>query len=58
MKHITIKYCPECGKPMRRIRGKCGDFYGCTGYPTCKHREGCVEEECCDLQEEQEDNDE
>ncbi|MGN0813611.1 MAG: type I DNA topoisomerase [Candidatus Coproplasma sp.] len=29
--------CPECGKPMRRMRSKSGKIYfGCTGYPTCK----------------------
>ncbi len=29
--------CPECGKPMRRMRSKSGKiYYGCTGYPDCK----------------------
>ncbi len=29
--------CPECGKPMRRMRSKSGKIYfGCTGYPDCK----------------------
>jgi DNA topoisomerase-1 len=29
--------CPECGKPMRRMRSKSGKIYfGCTGYPQCK----------------------
>ena len=29
--------CPECGKPMRRMRSKGGKiYYGCTGYPACK----------------------
>ena len=29
--------CPECGKPMRRMRSKTGKiYYGCTGYPSCK----------------------
>jgi len=29
--------CPECGKPMRRMRSKSGKiYYGCTGYPECK----------------------
>ncbi len=28
--------CPECGKPMRRMRSKSGKIYfGCTGYPDC-----------------------
>ncbi len=31
--------CPQCGKPMRRRQGgKAGGFFwGCTGYPDCKH---------------------
>jgi len=28
--------CPECGKSMRRIPGKSGHFWGCTGHPECK----------------------
>jgi len=28
--------CPECGKPMRRRKGKFGEFWGCTGYPECR----------------------
>ncbi len=29
--------CPECGKPMRRMKSKGGKiYYGCTGYPDCK----------------------
>lgn len=28
--------CPECGSAMRRIKGKSGFFWGCTGYPKCK----------------------
>ncbi len=28
-------YCPECRKPMRRIKGKMGPFWGCTGFPKC-----------------------
>jgi DNA topoisomerase-1 len=29
--------CPECGRPMRRMRSKSGKIYfGCTGYPDCK----------------------
>lgn len=29
--------CTQCGKPMRRIPKKPGHFWGCTGYPECKH---------------------
>jgi len=33
----TDGVCPECGKPMRRMRSKSGKIYfGCTGYPDCK----------------------
>jgi DNA topoisomerase-1 len=28
--------CPECGKPMRKMKGKSGPFWGCTGYPECR----------------------
>ncbi len=29
--------CPDCGKPMRRMKSKNGKiYYGCTGYPSCK----------------------
>ena len=29
--------CPDCGKPMRRMRSKTGKiYYGCTGYPDCR----------------------
>jgi DNA topoisomerase-1 len=30
------RVCPQCGKPMRRIHGRNGWFWGCSGYP-----EGC-----------------
>ena len=31
--------CPECGKPMRRMRSKSGKIYfGCTGYPACSFK--------------------
>jgi ssDNA-binding Zn-finger/Zn-ribbon topoisomerase 1 len=29
-------HCPECGQPMRLRKGKTGQFWGCTAYPTCK----------------------
>lgn len=33
----TDGICPDCGKPMRRMRSKSGKIYfGCTGYPECK----------------------
>lgn len=27
--------CPVCGSAMRRIPGKTGHFWGCSGYPAC-----------------------
>lgn len=27
--------CPECGKSLRRIPGKSGHFWGCSGHPDC-----------------------
>lgn len=36
---LSDKVCPECGKPMAIRQGPYGKFYGCTGYPKCKHIE-------------------
>ncbi|HUU18197.1 MAG TPA: AAA domain-containing protein [Sedimentisphaerales bacterium] len=33
------KKCVVCGKQMRKRKGKYGWFWGCTGYPKCKHTE-------------------
>lgn len=33
------KTCPDCGKPMKLRPGKRGDWWGCSGYPACKHTE-------------------
>lgn len=29
-------YCKKCGREMRQINGRRGDFWGCTGYPACR----------------------
>jgi DNA topoisomerase-3 len=29
--------CPQCQKPLRRVNGPKGPFWGCTGYPECRH---------------------
>lgn len=29
-------YCPNCKKPLRRIEGKMGPFWGCSGFPACQ----------------------
>ena len=31
--------CPECGRPMKKRIGKYGPFWGCSGYPECRHIE-------------------
>ena len=30
------KYCEKCGREMRHIHGRRGDFWGCTNYPKCR----------------------
>lgn len=37
----AAKSCPKCQRPMRLRSRKdgSGEFYGCTGYPECKHAE-------------------
>ena len=32
----NVPKCPDCGRPMRRRKGKTGFFWGCSGYPACK----------------------
>lgn len=27
--------CPQCGQPMRLRKGRRGEFWGCSAYPTC-----------------------
>ncbi len=29
--------CPKCGKPMVRRQGARGAFWGCSGFPKCRH---------------------
>lgn len=29
--------CPKCGKPLRKIQGRFGEFLACSGYPECKY---------------------
>ena len=34
------KICPACSKPMVVRNSKAsGDFWGCSGYPSCRHTE-------------------
>lgn len=34
-----FKLCPQCGQIMKRRNGRYGEFWGCGGYPACKHTE-------------------
>ena len=36
---LEIKMCPECGRSLKKRNGKYGEFWGCTGYPNCRHTE-------------------
>lgn len=38
----TLKLCSECKRPMIKRNGKYGEFWGCTGYPKCRHTENIV----------------
>ena len=37
-KEITVKQgiCPRCGGELKLRKGKYGEFYGCSNYPSCK----------------------
>ena len=37
--HGEDRICNKCGKPMKLRNGRFGNFYGCTGFPGCDHRE-------------------
>ena len=34
--NIENNICPRCGKMLVLRKGKNGEFYGCSGYPSCK----------------------
>lgn len=34
--------CPICGNQLRRVAGRNGIFYGCSGYPACRYTESRV----------------
>lgn len=38
-KQSKEKICPECGLLMKKRNGRFGEFWGCTGYPDCRHTE-------------------
>lgn len=35
----NMKICPRCGQFMKKRQGKFGEFWGCSGYPGCRHTE-------------------
>ena len=35
----AVKHCPKCGAPLKKRNGKFGEFWGCMGYPACRHTE-------------------
>jgi len=34
-----IRICPDCGSPLKKRKGKFGEFWGCSSYPRCRHTE-------------------
>jgi len=45
MSNAPERICPDCGKPLVVRTGKRGQFWGCTGYPKCRHTEPLAESE-------------
>lgn len=35
----NTRICPRCHLPMQRRNGRFGEFWGCTGFPKCRHTE-------------------
>ena len=38
-RRMEIKNCPVCGQPLKKRNGRFGEFWGCTGFPTCRYTE-------------------
>lgn len=36
---MEIRSCPNCESPLRTVKGRFGDFWGCSNYPECKFTE-------------------
>lgn len=34
-----MKLCPKCGSVLKLRNGRYGQFFGCSGYPDCRHTE-------------------
>ncbi|MBN1274940.1 DNA topoisomerase I [Candidatus Woesearchaeota archaeon] len=50
-----VKKCPKCGKDMKLRKSIYGEFWGCSGYPKCKHTESLDGNRKKNGQEEQKD---
>lgn len=38
-RRLPVKLCPQCGHPMQKRNGRYGEFWGCMGFPNCRHTE-------------------
>ncbi|HSW76316.1 MAG TPA: type I DNA topoisomerase [Candidatus Saccharimonadales bacterium] len=43
----SLGSCEKCGKPLRTVSGKYGDFIGCSGYPDCTYVQRKKASFCC-----------
>lgn len=34
---VLEETCPNCGKALRKVKGRFGEFIACSGYPECKY---------------------
>lgn len=41
-KRLEKRICPKCEKSMVLRKGQYGEFFGCSGYPSCKYTEGLL----------------
>lgn len=35
----NVKTCPLCNLPLKKRNGRYGEFWGCTGFPSCRYTE-------------------
>ena len=41
---MSDKLFPKCGRPLVKRKSKRGEFWACSGYPTCSYIDGQAEE--------------
>jgi DNA topoisomerase-1 len=47
-KHVSpLGDCEKCGKSLRKVNGRFGQFVGCSGYPECKYIQRKKASFCC-----------